>query len=134
MWISVARGLSAFEGDEDDFRGWVYTIARRRAVDWARRRQRQPATTTLEGVDLSDPLADGTSPDDVTSAREEALALLRRLRPDQREVVALRVIVGMSVAETASIVGKTEGAVRVLCHRGLRDLAGQLATEQLVVV
>jgi RNA polymerase sigma-70 factor (ECF subfamily) len=68
--------------------------------------------------------------EDRTTAVEAALSLLQLLTPDQREVVALRVITGMSVRETAAVVNKSAGAVRVLCHRGLRVLARQLAVEQ----
>jgi RNA polymerase sigma-70 factor (ECF subfamily) len=53
------------------------------------------------------------------------------LTPEQREAVALRVIVGMTVGETAAVVHKSEGAVRILCHRGLRALAQQLDAERL---
>ena len=56
------------------------------------------------------------------TAIEAAIALLRRLTPDRAEVVALRVIAGLTVAETAAVVEKSEGAVRVLCHRALRAL------------
>ena len=63
---------------------------------------------------------------DAAAALAAALTLLGQLTPDQREVVALRVIVGMSVGEAAAVVGKTEGAVRVLCHRALRTLATSL--------
>jgi RNA polymerase sigma-70 factor (ECF subfamily) len=52
-----------------------------------------------------------------------ALALLAELPPDQAEVVVLRVVGGLEVAEVARIVGKRPGAVRVLAHRGLRRLA-----------
>jgi RNA polymerase sigma-70 factor (ECF subfamily) len=134
VWISVVRGLTTFRGDDRDFRGWVYTIARRRSIDWARHRQRQPSVNPMDGVDPCDPATNEAVWVDATSAREAALALLRRLRPDQREVVALRVVVGMTVAETARIVNKSEGAVRVLCHRGLRTLAQHVDAEQLAEV
>ncbi len=42
VWVTVTRGLASFEGDERDFRAWVFTTARRRAIDWARRRKREP--------------------------------------------------------------------------------------------
>jgi RNA polymerase sigma-70 factor (ECF subfamily) len=124
VWLSIARNLHRFRGDDDDFRGWVFTIARRRAIDWGRRRRRLPTLHDLEGVDV---IAELDEPDhgDV----EGALAMLRHLTADQREVLALRVIVGMSVPETAAIVRRSDGAVRVLCHRGLRALERQLEAE-----
>jgi RNA polymerase sigma-70 factor (ECF subfamily) len=55
-----------------------------------------------------------------------ALALIAELPRDQAEVVALRVLGGLDVAEVARILGKRPGAVRVLAHRGLRRLAQRL--------
>jgi RNA polymerase sigma-70 factor (ECF subfamily) len=129
VWLAVARNLDGFEGDDQGFTGWVFTIARHRVIDGARRRARRPASGPLEGVDPVDP----TTAAALAAAEdlEATLALLRRLTADQREVVALRVIVGMSVAETAAVVGKSEAAVRVLCHRGLRSLADQIGTDQV---
>jgi RNA polymerase sigma-70 factor (ECF subfamily) len=57
--------------------------------------------------------------------REAAAAILSslaRLTDDQREVVRMRVIEGMPAAEVAAELGKTEGAVHMLCHRGLKAL------------
>jgi DNA-directed RNA polymerase specialized sigma24 family protein len=60
-----------------------------------------------------------------------ALALVAGLRAEQAEVVALRVLGGLEVAEVARIVGKRPGTVRVLAHRGLRRLARQLEAARL---
>ena len=127
VWLSITRNLASFRGDEQDFRGWVFTIARRRAIDWGRHRQRQPRTTDLDGLEIADHDPSG-SPEADTAA---ALAMLRTLTAEQREALALRVIVGMSVRETAAVVNRTEGAVRVLCHRGLRTLARHLDADRL---
>jgi RNA polymerase sigma-70 factor (ECF subfamily) len=132
VWLSVIRGLASFVGDDCAFRGWVFTIARRRSIDWGRHRERQPLVSALDGIDIADPATLSSALVDRATAVEAALALLHRLTPDQREVVALRVITGMSVRETAAVVNKSAGAVRVLCHRGLRALARRLAAEQLV--
>ena len=131
VWVTVSRGLASFEGDERDFRAWLFTTARRRAIDWARRRKREPRAAPLDGLDVADPVATSSSLVDADAALEAALTLLRRLTPDQREIVALRVIVGLTVRETATIVNKSDGAVRVLCHRGLRTLAQHLDADQL---
>jgi len=123
------RGSDGFEGGDQQFTAWVFTIARRRVIDGARRRARRPRSGPFDGIDPADPTTAAA-----LSAAEEletTLDLLRRLTPDQREVVALRVIAGMSVAETADVVGKSEAAVRVLCHRGLRTLADHVDADRL---
>ena len=80
---------------------------------------------------MADPVATSSSLVDADAALAAALTLLGRLTPDQREVVALRVIVGLTVGETATIVHKSDGAVRCCCHRGLRTLAQQLDADQM---
>jgi RNA polymerase sigma-70 factor (ECF subfamily) len=122
VWVSVIRGLDSFHGGERDFRAWFFTIARRRAVDLARYRRRRPATVPMDGVDAPHPfeVSEALAGE---AAVEAAIALLRSLRPEQAEVVALRVIAGLTVPETSVVVGRSDAAVRLLCHRGLRTLA-----------
>jgi RNA polymerase sigma-70 factor (ECF subfamily) len=57
-WLSVARNLRSFTGDEAGFRSWVFTIAQRRVADYRRARGRRPAPTP------DDALADMAGPDD----------------------------------------------------------------------
>jgi RNA polymerase sigma-70 factor (ECF subfamily) len=122
VWYSVARDLGSFSGDERAFRAWTLTIARHRVIDAARRRSRRVETLPIIDVDRA---ADGDASTFLTTEAEfaEAMAQIRALPPSQADVVALRVIGGLTVAETAEALGKSEGAVRVLAHRGLRHLA-----------
>jgi RNA polymerase sigma-70 factor, ECF subfamily len=126
-WVDVVTGLGRFRGGERDFRGWLFTIARHRALDEARRAARRPATPVpieaLHGMAADDDPA-GAAMQALSTRR--ALALVAVLPRDQAEVVALRVIAGLDVAEVARIVGKRPGTVRVLAHRGLRGLAERL--------
>jgi RNA polymerase sigma-70 factor (ECF subfamily) len=105
----------------------MFTIARHRAADAGRHRSRRIADTV--------PLIDEDWRD-VTDAASEAVArveldaclrLLRSLPRSQADVLALRVMGGLSVAQTAAMIGK--GAVRVLAHRGLHQLREQLSAE-----
>jgi RNA polymerase sigma-70 factor (ECF subfamily) len=128
-WVSVVRDLENFSGpDTGSFRGWVLQIARRRWIDELRRAGRRPESPTAE-------LPEQASGDDVATAVADndaaarIVALVKQLPPDQAEVVALRVILGLDVPATAALVGKTTGAVRVLSHRGLRRLAELYAAD-----
>jgi RNA polymerase sigma-70 factor (ECF subfamily) len=130
-WLRACQSLSRFGGDESDFRAWFFTVARAASVDWYRKAGRRP---TVAG-DTTE-LIDRAAPDDPVSAvldalaTERALALLRRLSPDQAEVIALRVLAGLDIDRVSRIVGKRTGTVRVLQHRGLRRLAQILETER----
>jgi RNA polymerase sigma-70 factor (ECF subfamily) len=133
-WLDAAAGLDRFEGDEWAFRRWLFTIARRRLIDHRRRRKRTPHL----GPGL-DALGGRPGPDDTEGAvlaadeTDAALARIAALPPDQGEVILLRVLTGLDVAEVAEILGKTPGAVCVLQHRALQRLGEQLARERPVM-
>ena len=132
VWLSVTQGLTRFSGGEQAFRAWAFTIARHRVIDAARRRSRRVADT-ISLVDAEAPPApDAALEADARWELEACLDVIRTLPPGQADVVALRVIGGLSVPDTASVVGKSDGAVRVLAHRGLRQLAEQHSTEGAV--
>ncbi len=130
-WLDVVKGLSRFSGDEGGFRSWVFTIARRRHLDRLRSISRRPVEVGIDAGDRSELGLDDT----VVMAAEERMELatvlrtIARLPPAQAEVVMLRAVAGLSVAEVADVVGRRPGAVRILAHRGLRRLAEELAAK-----
>jgi len=129
-WAVVAGALDHFDGDERAFRAWVFTVARRRAVDNFRRTARRPSVP-VDPVTLHD-VVDGDVGNDpadcllASISTGEALALLASLPRDQAEAIALRTIGGLDVGTVAVIMDKRPGTVRVLAHRGLRTLAAQV--------
>ena len=131
VWLDVSRSLHRFTGSQDGFRGWLFTIARRRGVDARRARGRRPSVTHLDAaraLATADPgpveLAE------LAWSSSEALALIATLPADQAEIVSLRILAGLDVATVASMVNKSPGAVRVAAHRALRTLATRLAQER----
>jgi RNA polymerase sigma-70 factor (ECF subfamily) len=126
-WVKAMRALPSFTGDESSFRGWLAVIARNHLADLGRRAVRRPEQLTGdiadEALGLTDDSADQAM-EQVSTA--QALRLVATLPPAVAEMVALRVIVGLDVAQVAKIVDRTPGAVRVAVHRGLRTLAAQL--------
>jgi RNA polymerase sigma-70 factor (ECF subfamily) len=124
-WLHVVRGLAAFRGDERAWRAWLVTLARRRAVDAGRLRQRNPSVAWQQG-DEPPPAADAESLALARLDTQAALELVATLPPQQAEAVVLRVIVGLEPRQVAELLGTTSGAVRVAVHRGLKRLAQQL--------
>ncbi|ROO88794.1 RNA polymerase sigma-70 factor (ECF subfamily) [Actinocorallia herbida] len=126
-WLQIARDLRRFSGDSAGFRGWTARIARNRAMDLLRQRQRRPA----EPVPL-ERLVDLVSAESTESlvldslATEAALGLVGSLPPDQAEAVMLRVVFGLDAPAAGRVLGKRPGAVRTAAHRGLRNLAKRL--------
>lgn len=123
-WLQVVGGLAGFRGGEEAFRGWVFTIARHRAIDVGRARARR-RTVPLDESESADRL---TVPDAGDLALEAistqaALSMLAALPRDQAEIILLKVVAGLSTPDVARMVGKSPGAVRVAADRGLRRLA-----------
>ncbi len=126
-WLQVARDLPTFRGDADGFRAWVTRITRNRALDHHRARTRRPVVLD-DVLALGDrPASDDTARDAVERlATAQAVALVASLPREQAEVVLLRAVVGLDVNDTAAVLGKKPGAVRVAAHRGLKRLAAEL--------
>jgi RNA polymerase sigma-70 factor, ECF subfamily len=130
VWLDVARALDRFDGDEQAFRAWAFTIARRRLVDLRRHRARRPAIPTpMEGIIEHGGIGDAEQEAMTALTTEVAIARIATLPSNQAEVVLLRVLADLSVREVAAIVGKRPGTVRVLQHRALRRLAREVQRE-----
>jgi RNA polymerase sigma-70 factor (ECF subfamily) len=127
-WVQVVRGLAGFRGDEQGWRGWLFTTARRRAIDEARRRSRRLEKALEETLPGRLPAAPDTA--DLVIQHidtRSALSLVARLPPHQAEVILLRVVAGLDTETVARMLRRSPGAVRVAAHRGLRRMAAILA-------
>lgn len=120
VWIDVARSVARFEGDGDDFRRWLFTIAHRRSVDEIRRSVRRDGVA----IRVADTVVAATTDEDHDGvhALDRAIALVASLPDSQAEAVMLRIVHDLPAADVAAILGTTEGNVRVLVHRGLERL------------
>lgn len=122
-WLQAIRDLGRFTGSGADFRAWLFTLGRHRAIDAARSRAR-----------FNDKVLDLVPPErsDRESVEEEVLyrlssqrlaALIAGLSQDQAAVVRLRVIAGLNTEVTARMLGKSQEAIRACLHRGLNRLS-----------
>jgi len=107
------------------FRVWLFQIARNAVANQRRRRRRHPTAS----LDAAANVADDVDVAGGAVRREEAAdawAAVNRLPADRRQALVLRFVDEMSTAEIAGILGRSEGAVRVLVHRALRAVARDL--------
>ncbi|MFP5375482.1 MAG: RNA polymerase sigma factor [Acidimicrobiia bacterium] len=127
VFVGVFRNLGSFAGDEERFRSWVFTIAHRRLLDERRRAARRPHPAAA----VADPGRAHAAPEVAPSAEAEALGRLGadgvrricdRLAADQRDVLVLRLVGGLTVEEVAAAVGKSPGAVKALQRRAVEAL------------
>jgi RNA polymerase sigma-70 factor, ECF subfamily len=124
--LAVISALPHYEIKGLSFRAFVYGIAAHKVTDAFRAIGRNRTDPVAELPD-SPILHDGPEQRLLAAEMAERLGhLLHRLTPRQREVIVLRIAVGLSAEETAQVVGSTPGAVRVTQHRALNRLRGEI--------
>jgi RNA polymerase sigma-70 factor, ECF subfamily len=123
-FLKLVRGCRRLEGGPFQIRSWLYRVAQRNVIDHLRARSRRPdeELTDLPPEQINDESDPAFAVED-RDTLERIRKALEQLSPDQAEVLRLRLIAGLSAPEVASVVGKTEGAVRALQHRGVATLA-----------
>jgi len=129
VFVAMVGGLKRFQWQGKPFVALLYAIAQKQVAYFLRGRGRME-TVNLE--EAAERVADTAGPHASAEEREQRARLaaaLRRLPDTQREVIVLRYILSLSLAETAAAVGRSEGAVKQLQLRGLAGMRGILSQE-----
>lgn len=125
--LRVFGRVDDFEGDEAGFRAWCFAICRNLLIDEARHRDRRPTLVAEPAGGCRVVALDDTADAALSEiGAAELTALLATLTSDQREVIALRIVADLSIAEVAEIVEKPQGAVKALQHRALRTISKRI--------
>jgi RNA polymerase sigma-70 factor (ECF subfamily) len=124
VWLDAFRGVGKLR-DTAAFAGWLYRIARDRAYRVLRKRGGLQ-TVSLEQGDASGEISASDGPGTEPDERMLVNASLERLPHDQREVLLLRFIEGMSYVQIAAAVGCEVGTVRSRLHYGKLALKREL--------
>jgi RNA polymerase sigma-70 factor (ECF subfamily) len=130
VFLSVIPRIRKAKGGIQGFRVLLFTAAHARMADHFGRRSMSPATDEqLPNADnRTVPPADGTAVATLTGTLVETL--LQKLGTDQREVVLLRIVAGLSIEETAAVMKRTPDAVKQLQRHGLQALRCLLETAE----
>ncbi|MFI6293772.1 sigma-70 family RNA polymerase sigma factor [Nonomuraea sp. NPDC050790] len=126
-FLRALRRVADFTWQGRDFGAWLVTIARNLVTDHFKSGRYRLEITTGEVLDV--PLDGAYIPENavVTAIiNDRVLRAVRDLNPEQQECVVLRFLHGLSLAETALIMGKKSGAIKALQFRAIRALARAL--------
>ena len=137
VFMRALAGLPRFreraEAPESSFRVWLFQIARHALANQRRRDRRHPESPIELALEV--PAADDVQ--NTVARRDElrqAWQRIAQLPAERRRALVLRLVHEMTPAEIAAVLGRSEGAVRVLVHRALRSVArtaGRTAIEEL---
>jgi RNA polymerase sigma-70 factor, ECF subfamily len=127
VFMRVLEAIDRFQWREAPFSAWLFRIAHNAVISQRRKENSRGKTAPLlDGIPL-----DRDGPDELVEHRlvlHEVLEAAQKLPDAQRQVIALRFTAGLSVAETAKVMGKGEGNVKVIQHKAiakLREMMGQ---------
>jgi RNA polymerase sigma-70 factor (ECF subfamily) len=125
-FLRALRRIDSFSWQGKDIGAWFTTIARNLVTDHVKSSRYRLEVSTGDILDADRADADGRGTEDAVLdhlRNTELLAAVKTLRPDQQECIVLRFLQGLSVAETARVMGRSDGAIKQLQLRAVRALA-----------
>jgi RNA polymerase sigma-70 factor (ECF subfamily) len=124
-FVKMLESIGKFRWQSAPFSAWLFRIAHNLAMDHFRSRRRwQPEEDVPEPPGSEEPSAELQAMQSI--GRQSMLELIERLSPEQQQVLTLKFVFNFPNADVATILGKTEGAVKSLQHRALVSLEKQL--------
>jgi RNA polymerase sigma-70 factor (ECF subfamily) len=127
-FLKMLESIGKFRFQSAPFSAWLFRIAHNLAMDHFRAARRwQPEEEVPEPAE-QEPSAEAAALQSI--GRQSMLELIEDLSPEQQQVLTLKFVFNFANADVATILGKTEGAIKSLQHRALVSLQKQITTAQ----
>ncbi len=128
-FLKMLESIKQFRWKAAPFSAWLFRIAHNLAMDHFRATRRwQPEEEVPEPVGESEPSAEFAALHSI--GRQSMLDLIEGLSQEQQQVLTLKFVFNLPNAEVATILGKTEGAIKSLQHRALVSLQKHIASSE----
>jgi len=125
-FLKMLESIKRFRWQSAPFSAWLFRIAHNLAMDHFRASRRwQPEEEVPEPPGESEPSAELAAFQSI--GRQSMLELIENLSQEQKQVLTLKFVFNLPNAEVATVLGKTEGAIKSLQHRALVSLQKQIA-------
>ena len=128
-FLRALRRIGSITYQGRDIGAWFVTIARNIVFDHSKSARNRLESTTGETIETKEHVPSTENAVLDTLQSEHLMSAVARLGDEQRECVMLRFVHGLSVNETAAIMGKNDGAIKALQHRAVRKLADLVGAE-----
>jgi len=126
IFLAALRALPDFHDQGSTFRAWLFRIAHNTIANAHRSRARRRTEPLPDDFQRAAPNADPAGQVALADELREIRRAVTEMPDDRRQVILLRFVDDLSTAEIAEVLDRSPGAVRVLLHRSLRELAGRL--------
>ena len=127
IFLAALGALPDFEDQGATFRAWLFRIAHNTIANAHRSRARRRTEPLPEDFERVAPNADPAGQVAMADELREIRRVVTQMPDDRRQVILLRFVDDLSTAEIAAVLDRSPGAVRVLLHRSLKDLAARLS-------
>ena len=128
-FMKMLESIKRFRWQSAPFSAWLFRIAHNLAMDHFRASRRwQPEEEVPEPVGEEEPSAEAAAMQSI--GRQSMFELIEDLSQEQRQVLTLKFVFNLPNAEVATVLGKTEGAIKSLQHRALVSLQKQISQKQ----
>jgi len=131
VFVKMLQAIRERRAWHSSFSGWLYRIAHNVVIDQYRQRDRQAQISLDETPDLVAEDHDPAVSAELRLTTDKVRFAMRQLTDEQAEVLSLRFLEGYSIFEVASLMNKTEGAIKALQYRAVATLRNLLEHEQL---
>ncbi len=128
VFLRVVEGLIRYQDRQIPLLAWLYRIAHARVIDYYRHTRRTGEPDDIDAVELS---ADDDLDSDLmlTFHQQKIHDAIRKLPSDQQQVILLRFIEGYNIQKTAEMLGKSQGAVKMIQRRALQAMNLELSRQ-----
>ena len=126
VFVKAWKAIDSCKGKEQTFSSWLYRIAHNHVIDNLRRIQKHPSIK----IETMDKVSSPELEAEEEMERQELLRVITCLPQNQRQVIILKFIEGLDNCEIGQIMGKSQGAIRILQMRALATLRQELSTEK----
>jgi RNA polymerase sigma-70 factor (ECF subfamily) len=129
VFLRLLQVLTTSRAPRDKLQGWLYRVAHNLAMDWFRHKGKN-ATVTLQEELAGEASSSPSRQVERWEMEERLRTAVRQLTRDQQQVVLLRFGEGLTAARVGQLLGKSEGAVKILQHRAVKRLRKLLEHEE----
>ena len=131
VFLKMLEAIRSQQGWHSSFSGWLYRIAHNLVIDHYRRRERRQHVSMEDAPTLKSEKHDPVAAAEMNLDADRLRSAIQRLTAEQAQVISLRFLEGYNISEVATMMDKTEGAVKALQYRAVGTLRGLLEREQL---